>query len=128
MNENIVVVLQNGSPIEVLWIDKVKVFFETYFRDEAEPEATVRINPSGHLSETFPIKVEDNPSYSNFVQKNKMNVEYKEGIFIGYRHYDTHNIDILFPFGHCLSYTTFEYSNIRLKYDGDVITKRRRKW
>lgn len=82
-------------------------------------------SPSGHLAETFPIKLEDNPSYKNFGLKKKQDIDYKEGIFVGYRHYDTRNIEVLFPFGHGLSYTTFEYSNIRFIYDGDVIKFKR---
>lgn len=130
VNKNVVVVLQNGSPVEMPWINDVKAVLETYFSGEGGPEATARIlfglvNPSGHLAETFPIKLEDNPSFMNFGLNKTYDIKYKEGIFVGYRHYDTHNIEVLFPFGHGLSYTTFEYSNIRLKYDGDVIKFKR---
>lgn len=130
VNKNVVVVLQNGSPVKMPWINDVKAVLETYFSGEAGPEATARIlfglvNPSGHLAETFPIKLEDNPSYKNFGLKKKQDIDYKEGIFVGYRHYDTRNIEVLFPFGHGLICTTFEYSNIRLKYDGDVIKFKR---
>lgn len=115
---NTVVVLHNGSPIEMPWINDVKAVLETYLGGEGVGEATVDIlfgeaNPSGKLPETFPIKLEDNPSYLNF-PGSTTKVEYKEGIFVGYRYYDKKNMDVLFPFGHGLSYTTFEYTDIEV--------------
>ncbi|KAK8888434.1 hypothetical protein M9Y10_039504 [Tritrichomonas musculus] len=117
VNKNVVVVLQNGSPVEMPWASNVKAILETYLSGEGVGEATARIlfgivNPSGHLAESFPIKVSDNPSFGNFGLPKK--AVYKEGIYVGYRHYDKNNIDVLFPFGHGLSYTTFEYSNIQI--------------
>ncbi len=70
-------------------------------------------NPSGKLPTTFPRRIEDTPTYANYPGKNGA-VHYREGIFVGYRHYDKQNIDPLFPFGHGLSYTTFEYSDLYL--------------
>jgi len=69
------------------------------------------VNPSGKLAETFPVKLSHNPSYLNFPGEDDR-VEYKEGLFVGYRYYDTKGIEPLFPFGHGLSYTKFEYSDI----------------
>lgn len=121
VNKNVVVVLQNGAPVEMPWIDKVKALLETYFCGEAGGKATARIlfglvNPSGHLGESFPIKVSDNPSFYNFPGHGDT-VAYSEGIFVGYRYYDTYNMNVLFPFGYGLSYTTFTYSNIRFRED-----------
>lgn len=123
VNSNIVVVLHNGAPVTLPWIDKVPAILEAYLGGQAGGEAVAeilygKINPSGKLAETWPIKLSDNPSYLNFGGKN--NVEYHEGIFVGYRYYDKKEMDIRFPFGHGLSYTSFEYSNIRL--DKDVMT------
>jgi beta-glucosidase len=79
------------------------------------------VNPSGKLPETFPKRLEDNPSHG-FFPGEKRRVSYGEGIYVGYRHYDTRGIEPLFPFGHGLSYTEFEYSNLRIeqKRDGSV--------
>ena len=118
---NIVVVLHNGSPVEMPWIHHVKAVLEMYLGGQAVGEATCnllfgRANPSGKLAETFPFKLEDNPSYL-FYPGEKDIVEYREGIFVGYRYYDQKNMEVLFPFGHGLSYTTFAYSNLKLSND-----------
>ncbi len=120
-NPNTVVVLHNGSPVEMPWIGKVKAVLEAYLGGQAVGEATVRVlygdvNPSGHLPETFPIKLEDNPSYL-FYGGEPAGTDYREGIFVGYRYYDKKKMDVLFPFGHGLSYTTFEYSDLKLSAD-----------
>ena len=114
---NTVVVLHNGSPIEMPWIDKVKGVLEAYLGGQAVGGAVIdilygHVNPSGKLAETFPIKLEDNPSYLYYGGE-KDRAEYREGVFVGYRYYDKKKMDVLFPFGHGLSYTTFEYSNIK---------------
>ena len=113
---NTVVVLHNGSPIEMPWVDKVKGIVEAYLGGQAVGGAVCdilfgRVNPSAKLPETFPIKLEDNPSYLSYIGEGDM-VEYREGIFVGYRYYDKKKMDVLFPFGFGLSYTTFEYSNL----------------
>lgn len=118
VNENIVVVLSNGSPIEMPFVDDAKAILEAYLTGQASGKAICDIlygeaNPSGKLAETFPLKLSHNPSFLNFpgeVDK----VEYKEGIFVGYRYYDKKEIDVLFPFGHGLSYTNFEYSDLKV--------------
>ena len=117
-NPNTVVVLHNGAPVEMPWIGKVKAVLEAYLGGQAVGEAAVRVlfgdvNPCGHLPETFPLKLEDNPSYL-FYGGEGNTTEYREGIFVGYRYYDKKNMDVLFPFGHGLSYTTFEYSGLKL--------------
>ena len=120
-NPNTVVVLHNGSPVEMPWIHRVRAVLETYLGGQAVGLATVRVlygdaNPSGHLAETFPLKLEDNPSYL-FFGGDPRATEYREGVFVGYRYYDKKRMDVLFPFGHGLSYTTFEYTDLRLSAD-----------
>lgn len=118
INENIIVVLSNGSPIEMPFVNDVKGLLEGYLTGQASGKAIAdilygEVNPSGKLAETFPMKLSHNPSYLNFpgeVEK----VEYKEGMFVGYRYYDKKEIDVLFPFGYGLSYTSFEYSDLKV--------------
>ncbi len=115
---NTIVVLHNGSPVEMPWVDEVKGILEAYLGGEAVGEAEYNIlfgnvNPSGKLAETFPLRLEDNPSYLYYIGEGDM-TEYREGIFVGYRYYDTKKMPVLFPFGHGLSYTEFAYSNLRL--------------
>lgn len=115
---NTVVVLHNGSPVEMPWVDKVKGILEAYLGGQATGQAVVNLlfgkaNPCGRLPETFPIKLEDNPSYLYFKGEGGK-VEYREGVFVGYRYYETKKAEVLFPFGYGLSYTEFEYSNLIL--------------
>ncbi len=118
VNENVVVVLHNGSPVEMPWVGKVKGVLEAYLGGQAVGSAVLdvlygKVNPSGHLAETFPVKLQDNPSYLYYTGEGDK-VEYREGVFVGYRYYDKKEMDVLFPFGHGLSYTTFSYSNMKL--------------
>lgn len=118
VNPNIVAILSCGSAVEMPWIDKVKGLIHGYLGGQAGARSILRVlsgdvNPSGKLAETFPVRYTDTPSLLHFSGK-EVSVEYREGIFIGYRYYDTANIDVLFPFGFGLSYTTFEYSNIQV--------------
>jgi len=120
-NPNTVVVLHNGSPVEMPWLSKVAGVLEAYLGGQAVGLATVRVlygevNPSGRLPETFPKKLSDNPSYL-FYGGEGDEVDYREGIFVGYRYYDKKDMEVLFPFGYGLSYTTFAYSNLRLSAD-----------
>ena len=121
VNKNTVVVISNGSPIEMPWIDKVAGVLEAYLGGQASGGAIADLlfgvaNPCGKLAETFPKRLEDNPSYLNFPGDSKK-VEYREGIFVGYRYYEAKNMDVLFPFGYGLSYTTFEYTDISIDKD-----------
>ncbi|HEY8500278.1 MAG TPA: glycoside hydrolase family 3 C-terminal domain-containing protein [Clostridia bacterium] len=116
VQKNTVVVLSNGSPIEMPWLDKVKGVLECYLGGQAGGGAVADIlfgikNPGGRLAETFPVRLNDNPSFLNFPGDNKK-VEYREGIFVGYRYYDAKGVAPLFPFGYGLSYTSFEYTDI----------------
>jgi len=120
-NPNTVVVLHNGAPVEMPWIGRVKGVLEAYLCGQAAGEAAVRVlfgdaNPCGHLPETFPLKLEDNPSYL-FYGGEGDKAEYREGVFVGYRYYDKKKMDVLFPFGFGLSYTSFEYSGLKLSAD-----------
>ena len=117
-NPNTVVVLHNGAPVEMPWIGKVKAVLEAYLGGQAVGEAAVRVlfgdaNPCGKLPETFPLKLEDNPSYLYYGGEGNV-TEYREGVFVGYRYYDKKKMDVLFPFGFGLSYTAFEYSNLKV--------------
>ena len=120
---NTVVVLHNGSPVEMPWADKVKGILEAYLGGEGVGEATAdvlygKVNPSGKLPETFPLKLSDNPSYLNFPGDGGR-CAYKEGIYVGYRYYDKKEMPVLFPFGHGLSYTEFDYGDLRVEGDAE---------
>lgn len=113
---NVVVVLSNGAPVEMPWLGKAKAVLEAYLGGQALGGAIADLlfgeaNPSGKLAETFPVRLEHNPSFLNFPGEGDR-VEYREGIFVGYRYYDAKRIEPLFPFGHGLSYTSFEYSSL----------------
>ena len=118
VQQNIIIVLHNGSPVELPFADKVSAIVEAYLGGEGIGEAIADTlygvtNPCGKLAESFPIKLEDNPSYLNFPGTGKK-VFYAEAVFVGYRYYDSKKMEVLFPFGHGLSYTTFELSNLVL--------------
>ncbi|MFC6274514.1 beta-glucosidase [Levilactobacillus tangyuanensis] len=115
-NVHTTVVLQNGSAVEMPWVHAVNAIVETYLAGEAVGEATWdvitgKVNPSGHLTETFPLRLTDTPMAPTFGQ-DPHHEYYTEGLFMGYRYYDTHEMHVLFPFGHGLSYTTFEYTKM----------------
>jgi beta-glucosidase len=115
-NKNVVVVLMNGSAVSMPWKKDVSAIVEAYLGGQAGGGAiadvlTGKINPSGKLSETFPMRLEDTPTAIDFPSKDG-NANYGEGIFIGYRYYDKRKIEPNFPFGYGLSYTTFAYSDI----------------
>lgn len=118
---NTIVVLHNGAPVEMPWINCVKAVAEAYLGGQAVGGAVVnvlygKVNPSGRLPETFPLRLQDTPCYLSYGGE-KDKVEYREGIFVGYRYYTSKEMPVLFPFGHGLSYTTFEYSNLTAEKD-----------
>jgi beta-glucosidase len=121
-NPNTIIVLINGSPISMEWLDKVPAVLEAWYpgMEGGNVIADVLfgdVNPSGKLPLTYPKKLSDSPAHvsvETFPGKDG-EVHYKEGIFVGYRHFDNQNIDPLFPFGFGLSYTTFDYSNLILE-------------
>jgi len=118
VNTHTIVLLSNGSPVEMPWIRDVPAVLEGYLGGQAGAGAHAallygKINPSGKLAESFPVHLEDNPSFSQY--PGRLNtVEYRESIYVGYRFYDSTGKDVLFPFGHGLSYTDFSYSDIKL--------------
>lgn len=118
VNQNTVVVLHNGSPVETPWADKVAAILEMYLGGQGVGTVTDQIlygevNPSGHLAESFPLRVQDNPSFLNF-NSDSETCNYAEGIYVGYRYYDKKEIPVRWAFGHGLSYTTFSMGNIRV--------------
>src|SRR6516225_9721646 len=127
---NVAVVLVNGSAVTMPWAEKVRAILEVWLGGQAGGGAiadvlTGRVNPSGKLAETFPVRLEDTPCFPDFPSRIK-EANYGEGIFIGYRYYDARKIAPLFPFGFGLSYTTFAYSGLRIGAtairEGDGVT------
>lgn len=122
VNPNTVVVLYNGSPVEMPWIGQVKAVLEAYLGGQAVGEATKDVlfgdvNPSGRLPESFPLRLEDTPAFLSYGGE-KDKAVYSEGVFVGYRCYDKKKTELLFPFGYGLSYTSFTYANLRLSKTG----------
>ena len=117
-NPRTIVVLHNGSPVAMPWVDKVAAILECYLGGENVGTAQVNLlfgkaNPCGKLAETFPLRLEDTPCYMYYPGNGRKSI-YAEGIFVGYRWYDARKMPVLFPFGFGLSYTTFEYSDLRV--------------
>ncbi|MFV8326622.1 glycoside hydrolase family 3 C-terminal domain-containing protein [Flavobacterium sp. ZS1P14] len=130
VNKNVVVVLMNGAAVSMPWKNDVSAIVEAYLGGQAGGGAvadvlTGKVNPSGKLSETFPLRLEDTPTAMDFPSRDG-NANYGEGIFIGYRYYDKKKIEPNFPFGYGLSYTSFAYSDIKANRtsakDTDAIT------
>lgn len=115
---NTVVVLHTGSPIAMPWLAKVPAVLNMYLGGQAVGGAAIDVLfgdvcPSGRLAETFPLRIEDTPAYMNF-PGNGDTVMYGEDVYVGYRWYDSRKMDVLFPFGYGLSYTSFSISNLKL--------------
>ncbi|KAF5682305.1 beta-glucosidase [Fusarium denticulatum] len=112
-NSKTVVVNQSGSPVHMPWVDRVPVILQGWYQGQEAGNALADVlfgieNPSGKLPSTFPKRIEHTPAWHTWPGENHK-VLYGEGLYIGYRHYDHAKIEPLFPFGHGLSYTTFEY-------------------
>ncbi len=129
-NPNTIVVLSGGASVVMPWANKVPAILNMFLTGQAGGSAVCDIlfgdvNPSGKLSETYPLALEDNSSH-NYFPGSPVTVEYREGVYIGYKYYDTANKEVAFPFGFGLSYTTFEYSDIKLSdnsiKDTDTVT------
>ena len=127
---NTVVVLHNGAPVEMPWINEVKGLLEAYLGGQAVGLAVAdvlmgKVNPSGHLAETFPLRLEDTPCYLTYGGEHDR-CQYGEGVFVGYRNYVSRSMPVLFPFGFGLSYTEFRYGDLRLNKeaikDTDTVT------
>ena len=132
VNDNVIVVLEGGSPVEMPWADDVKAILNAYLGGQSVAPAVVDVltgkaNPCGKLAETYPICLKDTPTSFRYPDS-KEDVQYRESIFIGYRYYDKVERNVRFPFGFGLSYTSFEYSDIKLrkknltKGDGTKVT------
>lgn len=121
IQKNVAVVLCSGSAVEMPWADRVSSILQMHTGGQGTGEAAVRLlygrnNPCGRLAETYPLRLQDVPSYLNFPGDGKT-VKYQEGIFVGYRYYDAKDMEVLFPFGHGLSYTEFSYDNLCVNKD-----------
>ena len=124
INPNTVFLSFAGSPFDISPADKAASQLLMYLGGEGVCEAAARLilgidNPCGKLAETFPLQIEDTPCYGNFATKSR-NCDYKERFYVGYRYYDSKKVPVKYPFGHGLSYTEYEYSNMRLTSAGDI--------
>ena len=118
VNPNVVAVMSAGSSVEMPWLDKCKAVIHGYLCGQAGAGAMLQallgeINPSGKLAESYPLKYENVSSAPYFPAKQRT-AEYREGLYVGYRYYETANVPVLFPFGFGLSYTTFQYSDLKV--------------
>ena len=116
---NTIVVLHNGAAVEMPWLKDVKGLVEAYLGGQAVGQAEANIlygnvNPSGKLAETFIRDASQCPAHTIGTFGKKDRVEYREGVMVGYRYYDTKKTDVLFPFGHGLSYTAFTYNDLEI--------------
>lgn len=122
-NPNTIVVLANGSPVAMPWIDRVGAVLECYLAGQAGGGALADVlfgtaNPSGKLAETFPVAQEDVAADRWFPGEGRQ-VQYREGLHVGYRYFDSAAVPVLFPFGHGLSYTSFAYTDLTATVRGD---------
>ena len=120
-NPNTVVVLAGGSVVYIPWLDEVKGLLNSGLGGQASGSAVAnilvgKVNPSGKITETYPINFKDNPTFGNYPGEPVIS-EHRESVYIGYRFYDTAKKNVLFPFGYGLSYTNFEYSDLKLSAD-----------
>ena len=118
VNKNVIAIMSAGSSVEMPWLDKCQAMVHGYLCGQAGASAVLKVilgevNPSGKLSETYPIAYEDTPSAPYFPAKQRT-VEYREGLYVGYRYFETAKVPVRFPFGFGLSYTTFEYSDLKV--------------
>lgn len=126
VNENVVGILSAGAPVEMPWQNSCKAILHGYLNGQAGARAmldilTGQVNPSGKLNETYPVCYEDTPAYKYFPGKER-NSEYREGLYVGYRYYDTAGIRVQYPFGHGLSYTKFTYTDLKVTRNGVEFT------
>ena len=116
INPNAIIVLNTGSPVDMPWVNKAKSILQSWYAGQEYGDAlfeilTGLVNPSGKLPTTFPKRIKDTPAYSCYPGEN-LQMSYDEKLLIGYKWYDRKKIEPLFHFGHGLSYTNFEYSNL----------------
>lgn len=126
VNENVVGVLSAGAAVEMPWHHCLKGMVHGYPYGQAGAGAildiiTGKVNPSGRLNETYPVCYEDTSAFRYFPSEQR-NSEYREALYVGYRYYDTAKVKVLYPFGFGLSYTKFEYSDLKVGGDGAEFT------
>lgn len=126
VNANVVGILSAGAPVEMPWKKNCKAILHGYLNGQAGARAmldilTGQVNPSGKLNETYPICYEDTPAYKYFPGKER-NAEHREGLYVGYRYYDTAGIEVQYPFGYGLSYTEFTYTDLKVAKNGAEFT------
>ncbi len=127
-NPRTVVVLQSGGPVLTPWRGQVAAILEAWYPGQNGGTAIAdvllgKVNPSGHLPTTFPLREQDSPVFGDrqAYPGTNQTVRYKEGVLIGYRWFDDRGLDVAYPFGHGLSYTTFSYADLRLARRGDTV-------
>ncbi|MEN8202241.1 MAG: glycoside hydrolase family 3 C-terminal domain-containing protein [Bacteroidota bacterium] len=124
-NKNTIVVINSGTPVTMTeWLDQVPAVVQAWYLGQETGNAVADVlfgdyNPSGKLPVTFPKQYEDHPAYGSYLKEIDKAI-YEEGLFVGYRYYDSKHVEPLFPFGHGLSYTTFEYSDLKTDLDGNL--------
>lgn len=126
VNENVVGVLSAGAAVEMPWHHCLKSLIHGYLYGQAGAGAILdiiagKVNPSGRLNETYPVRYEDTPAFKYFPSEQR-NSEYREALYVGYRYYDTAKKKVLYPFGFGLSYTKFEYSGLKVAEEGVEFT------
>jgi len=119
VNRNVIVVVTGGSCVEMPWNTKVKAIVQTYLLGESGGAAIAdvlcgKISPSGKLAETFPFSFEDTPAKDYYAPDEDDNLQYRESILVGYRYYEKAKVPVMFPFGHGLSYTRFNYTDLEV--------------
>ena len=126
VNENIVGILSAGAVVEMPWHTSLKALLHGYLYGQAGAGAmldiiTGKVNPSGRLNETYPVRYEDTPAFKYFPSEER-NSEYREALYVGYRYYDTAKVRVLYPFGFGLSYTEFQYRDLTVNPEGAEFT------
>ena len=126
VNENIVGILSAGAVVEMPWHTSLKALLHGYLYGQAGAGAMLdiisgKVNPSGRLNETYPVRYEDTPAFKYFPSEER-NSEYREALYVGYRYYDTAKVRVLYPFGFGLSYTEFQYRDLTVNPEGAEFT------
>ena len=124
-NQNTVILINTGSPVNMPWVKKANAIVQTWFAGQEFGNALVdilsgKVNPSGKLPTTFPAKLEDTPAYKTY-PGNDLQMNYDEKLLVGYRWYERNSIKPLFCFGHGLSFTNFNYHNLEVTIDDNFL-------
>lgn len=121
-SENVVIVLSSGSPVELPFEKDANAIIDAYLAGQAGASALLdiiygKVSPSGKLAETWPLSKDDVPCSNEYALVERNQVNYREGFFVGYRYFNTAKVNVQYPFGYGLSYTDFEYSNLKVEKD-----------